>query len=232
MRAFEQRLATSDFAESRVLVPCRGAAGCGVQLCRCDDVTTGRIVSALTQPIVAPLAPMSWDTREAQMGDAADAEYVEFVSSRLPKLRRAAYLLCGDWTRGDDIVSRTLTDVYVHWAKARRADNLDAYIRTVMVHRFIDEQRRGWSRVRLVDTLPDRPNHEPADAATGLDLKAALARMPPRQRAVLVLRFLCDMSVEQTAAALGCSTGTVKSQTSNALASMRSLLAPTELEMT
>jgi DNA-directed RNA polymerase specialized sigma24 family protein len=94
------------------------------------------------------------------MGDAADAEYVEFVSSRLPKLRRAAYRLCGDWTRGDDIVSRTLTDIYVHWAKARLADNLDAYIRTVMVHRFIDEQRRGWSRVRLVDTLPDRPNHD------------------------------------------------------------------------
>ena len=112
---------TSYLAANAIILPISGWLA--AQLGRCDDVTTGRIVSALTQPIVAPLAPMSWDTREAQMGDAADAEYVEFVSSRLPKLRRAAYLLCGDWTRGDDIVSRTLTDVYVHWAKAQRADN-------------------------------------------------------------------------------------------------------------
>ncbi len=165
------------------------------------------------------------------MADASEAEYVEYVSVRLPQLRRAAFLLCGDWVRGDDIVQRALTDLYVDWARARRADNLDAYVRGVLVHRFLDEQRRGWARVRLVDAVPDRPAVSVSDSAAGLDLRAALARLPARQRAVLVLRFLCDMSVEQTAEALKCAAGTVKSQTSDGLAAMRRLLAPTQPEL-
>jgi RNA polymerase sigma-70 factor (sigma-E family) len=161
-----------------------------------------------------------------------DATFVEYVSAHMVHLRRTAYLLCGDWARGDDIVQRALTDVYVRWSKVRRADNIDAYVRTVLVHRFIDERRRAWARVRLVPTVPDAPAPVAVDPATGLDLRSALAGLPPRQRAVLVLRFFCDMSVEQTAAALSCATGTVKSQTSLALAAMRRRLAIPESETT
>ncbi|GAA2355437.1 SigE family RNA polymerase sigma factor [Dactylosporangium salmoneum] len=158
----------------------------------------------------------------------AEEEFHEFVRTRLPGLRRAAYLLCGDWTRGDDIVQRALTDAYVRWRRIRRADNVDAYVRTILVHRFVDEQRRGWARVRLLDRLPDGPAEDAAlqGLPAGLDLRDALAELPPRQRAVLVLRFYYDMSVQQTAAALRCAPGTVKSQTAAALGAMRRRLAP------
>jgi RNA polymerase sigma-70 factor (sigma-E family) len=166
------------------------------------------------------------------MADAIDEEYVQFVRSRLPALRRAAYLLCGDWTRGDDVVQRALTDVYVKWKRIRKVDNLDAYVRAVLVHRFIDEQRRGWARVQLIDQLPDRGGDDVRlhNVAAGIDLRSALAELPPRQRAVLVVRFFYDMSVEQAADALRLSPGTVKSQTSVALAAMRRRLTPSLIE--
>ena len=162
------------------------------------------------------------------MGRADDDEYVAFVQPRMPQLRRAAYLLCGDWWRGDDLVQRALTDAYVHWGRVRGADSPDAYLRTILVHRFIDEQRSGWSRVKLVEATPEPGGDGGVEPAVSVDLRTALARLPVRQRAVLVLRFLCDMSVEQTAEAMNCSTGTVKSQTFAALASMRRLLARAE----
>jgi RNA polymerase sigma-70 factor (sigma-E family) len=166
------------------------------------------------------------------MADHSDTAFVEYVSSRLLHLRRTAYLLCGDWSRGDDLVQRALTDVYVRWTRVREVSNLDAYVRTVLVHRFVDDQRRGWARVRLLGLVPDRAAVDAVDPATGLDLRSALVKLPPRQRAVLVLRFFCDMSVEQTAGALGCATGTVKSQTSLGLAAMRRLLAEPQSETT
>ncbi|GAA3272470.1 SigE family RNA polymerase sigma factor [Dactylosporangium vinaceum] len=157
----------------------------------------------------------------------AEEDFHQFVRSRLPQLRRAAFLMCGDWARGDDIVQRALTDVYVHWKRVRRAENVDAYVRAVLVHRFIDERRQGWAaRVRLVDRLPERAAEDRAlqGVVDGLDLQRALGRLPQRQRAVLVLRFFYDMSVEQTAAAMRCAPGTVKSQTAAALGTMRRLL--------
>ena len=158
------------------------------------------------------------------MGGSDEAEYVAAIAPRLPQLRRAAFLLCGDWERGDDTLQRALADIFAKWGRIRRADNLDAYIRTVLVHRWIDEQRGRWAKVRLVSDLPDRPAPALPSAEDALDVRAALAQLPPRQRAVLVLRYLCDMSVEETATALSCSTGTVKSQTSDALRGMRHLL--------
>lgn len=157
-----------------------------------------------------------------------DEEFTAFVRPRLPRLRRAAYLLCGDWARGDDIVQRALTDAYVHWGRVRGAENPDAYLHTVLVHRFIDERRGRWSSVQLVEDPPPRLAPAPSpDLDEALDVRVALSRLAPRQRAVLVLRFLCDMSVADTASALGCSEGTVKSQTSVALDAMRRLLATT-----
>lgn len=165
------------------------------------------------------------------MTTSDDEEFTAFVRPRLPRLRRSAFLLCGDWSRGDDIVQRALTDAYVHWGKVRRAESPDAYLHTMLVHRFIDDRRGKWSGVQLTEAAPSlaAPVYQP-DVDQALDVRAALARLAPRQRAVLVLRFLCDMSVTETAAALRCSEGTVKSQTSVAIDAMRRLLASTRGE--
>src|SRR5262249_43808576 len=122
---------------------------------------------------------------------------------------------------------------YVHWGRMKRVENIDAYLRTVLVHRWIDERRGRWSRVRLVDAVPaDAGCENPhPDVDEALDVRAALARLSPRQRPVLVLRFLCDMSVADTAATLRCSPGTVKSQTSVALDAMRRHLATNRTEL-
>ncbi|MEV4141129.1 SigE family RNA polymerase sigma factor [Dactylosporangium sp. NPDC049742] len=162
-------------------------------------------------------------------GDS-EADYTTYVSARLTALHRAAYLLCGgDQDRADDVVQVTITKLYRHWRRASGADNLDAYVHRMLVRTYVDEKRRLWSRVRLLpqtdDELPgaDRPY----DAADDRDvLIAALRRLPPRQRAVIVLRFLLDRPVEEVAETLGCSTGTVKSQSSRGLAVLRAALTP------
>jgi RNA polymerase sigma-70 factor (sigma-E family) len=154
-----------------------------------------------------------------------EREYVEYVSVRLPRLHRLAYLLCADAHQADDIVQAALTSLYLGWRRASKADSLDAYVNRIVVRRYLDEKRRRWSRVLLGDALPDVPA---ADGAGGIEqrdeLVNALRALPEGQRAVLVLRFLGDLSVEATAEALGCSAGNVKSQSSRGLATLRGVL--------
>jgi RNA polymerase sigma-70 factor (sigma-E family) len=153
-----------------------------------------------------------------------DADYSEYVEFRLPALRRLALLLCQDRHRADDLVQQTVIRVYVHWAKASAADNTDAYVNAILVREFLHERRSGWTRrVSVFDQVPDAPILT-ADRDGLMDLQAAVAALAPGQRAVLVLRYYCDLTVEQTAAALGCGTGTVKSQTAKAIATLRSKL--------
>jgi RNA polymerase sigma-70 factor (sigma-E family) len=152
-----------------------------------------------------------------------DAEYTEYVSARLESLRRLAHLLCGDPHRADDLVQQAITKLYLRWRKLADVVNLDQYLRTILLREFIDERRRSWAKVRLVAEAPDAAARA-EDPAVRLDLRAALLRLPKRQRAVVVLRFLNDLSVDDTAQALGCSVGTVKSQTSEGLAKLRDLL--------
>jgi RNA polymerase sigma-70 factor (sigma-E family) len=153
-----------------------------------------------------------------------EREYVEYVKARLPALRRVAYQLTGDAHRGDDVVQQAITRLYTRWRRAREANNLDAYMHTLLVRVFLDEKRLRWSRVSLVEALPDRPTAPPPDREDRAVLLAALAQVPPRQRAVLVLRFLADRPVDEVATILGCTPGTVKSQTSHGLAALRRLL--------
>jgi RNA polymerase sigma-70 factor (sigma-E family) len=158
------------------------------------------------------------------MPSGSDGEYLAYVQGRLPALRRTAYLLGGDMHQADDIVQETLTKLYARWARAVRADNLDAYVHTILVRAFIDDRRRGWWKVRLVGGPPDT---EPAGGGSYEDretVRAALRRLPPRQQAVLVLRYLCDQPVQEVARILGCSAGTVKSQTSHGLNRLREVL--------
>jgi RNA polymerase sigma-70 factor (sigma-E family) len=155
-----------------------------------------------------------------------DAEYTEYVSARLAALRRVAYLLCHDWYRADDLVQAAITRLYLHWGRARTVEHRDAYARAVLVREFLEECRSSWvRRVTLHGQLPDVAGHV-TDPAAALDVRTALAVLPPRQRATLVLRFYCDLNIDQTAQVLGCSPGTVKSQTAKGLAALRRVLEP------
>jgi RNA polymerase sigma-70 factor (sigma-E family) len=160
---------------------------------------------------------------------AWEEEYVEYVTARLPALRRLGYLLCGTEDGADDLVQQTITSLYVHWTRASAATHLDAYVRRMLVRVFLDERRRPWSRVRLVDAPPESAAPEGPSVEDRMVLRAALRRVPRRQRAVLVLRFLCDLPVPEVAALLGCSEGTVKSQTSHGLTALRRLLGDRHL---
>ena len=159
------------------------------------------------------------------MADGSDSEYVAYVHGRATALRRTAYLLCGDVHQADDLVQETVTKLYARWERMSRVDNLDGYVHAILVRTFLDEKRRGWWKVRL-GVPPERP--APAAGQPDVEertvLRTALSQVPPRQQAVLVLRFLCDQPVSDVARALGCSEGTVKSQTAHGLAALRRIL--------
>jgi len=165
------------------------------------------------------------------MQGKADDEYVEYVSARLPSLKRLAYLLCGDNHRADDLVQESVTKLYVRWTAARKADNLDRYVRAIVVRTHIDETRRPWSRVRLFGALPDQQLPMSSGPEDRTVLRAALATLPAGQRAVLVLRFLCDLPVAEVGELLHCSSGTVKSQSVHGLAKLRAALTKREFAM-
>ena len=117
-----------------------------------------------------------------------DAKFSEYVAGRRPQLRRTAYLLCGESHRAEDLVQTTLMKVYVAWPRIRRDGNVDAYARRVMVNAHVDETRRPWRHERVdVDglDLAARAATSPEDRDL---LMAALADLPPRQRAAVVLR--------------------------------------------
>jgi RNA polymerase sigma-70 factor (sigma-E family) len=169
----------------------------------------------------------AWDgLRRPAVSRGRDAEYSEYVAARLSSLRRLAGVLCGDWDRADDLVQATLTKLYVHWGRVQAATHPDAYARAVLVREFARERRSVWARrVSLSGTVSDWPAAG-ADQDAVLDLRAAVAALPARQRATLVLRFYCDLNVDQAAGVLGCSPGTVKSQTAKALTAVRRALGP------
>jgi RNA polymerase sigma-70 factor (sigma-E family) len=137
-------------------------------------------------------------------------------------MRRLAYLLSGDPHRADDLVQQTFTALYVRWRRARTVDHLDAYVRQMLVRSFLSEKRRAWwSRVDVTDSVPERVSPVGPDLEDRAVLHAALRQVPRRQRAVLVLRFICDLPVADVAQILGCSPGTVKSQTAHGLTALR-----------
>ncbi|GGM61235.1 SigE family RNA polymerase sigma factor [Dactylosporangium sucinum] len=166
------------------------------------------------------------------MRDELEREYVEYFESRMPHLRRLAALLCGDYHRGDDVVQAAATALYARWRQARAATDLDAYVRRAVVNAFLRERRLRWAQVSLTDQLPDRPavTGQPDDER--LVVRAALRQLPPRQQAVLVLRYLCDLPVAEVAGLLGCAEGTVKRQTSDGLAALRKRFGDRDMDST
>ena len=156
-----------------------------------------------------------------------DTEYVEFVTAqRTPLVRMARLLTAGDDAAAEDLVQTTLTRLYVHWPRVRRAGNPVGYARTSLTHAFVDEQRRAYKRRELTtDVVTDRAAPDDDRDLPALVL-AALAQLAPRQRAVVVLRHFLDLDVAETARILGCTSGTVKSQNAKALDRLRSVLEP------
>jgi RNA polymerase sigma-70 factor (sigma-E family) len=155
-----------------------------------------------------------------------DDEFTAYVAARARLLRRSAYLLCGDWHRAEDLTQSALTKVYLAWTRVRRSDNVDGYVRQVLVRTYLDEQRRRWRAERPTGESLDGPGPDPAAASDQrLDLLRALATLPPRQRAAVVLRCWEDLPIAEVARALDCSEGTVKSHTSRGLATLRGALA-------
>lgn len=153
-----------------------------------------------------------------------DAEYSEFVAGAWGSLYRTAYLMVGNRALAEDLVQTALTNTYVSWHRVREVEAAHAYARTAVV-RSASSWFRSKVRLReqLTDDVPERPYAAP-DHSTRPVLLDALRELPPRQRAVVVLRFYEDLSVAQVAESLGCSEGTVKSQTHMALRKLRELL--------
>jgi RNA polymerase sigma-70 factor (sigma-E family) len=159
------------------------------------------------------------------MGDR-EAAFTEYFAARSDAMRSTAYLLCGDWHRAEDLVQTTFVKLYLVWNRVTRHEALDAYVRQILVRTFFDERRRGWwRRERVGEEDAERPM-PPDSLESRLVVLQALAAVPPRQRAVLVLRYWEDLSVEETAAMLRCSPGTVKSQAHRGLDTLRGLLSP------
>ncbi|BCY05106.1 RNA polymerase sigma24 factor [Actinoplanes sp. L3-i22] len=147
----------------------------------------------------------------------------------MESLRGLAYLTCGDWQAAEDAVMSALSKLYVRWG---RVDNHDAYARTAVVRAAIDETRRPWWRRERAHShaMPDRPLPDGTHVVDErLRMREALSHLPAKQRAVIVLRFLEGLSVQQTAAALKCPEGTVKVYTARGLDALRQMFG-TELE--
>jgi RNA polymerase sigma-70 factor (sigma-E family) len=152
-----------------------------------------------------------------------EEEFVDFATASQVRLRRTAYLICGDWEHASDIVQEALIRVYVAWPRIEHKGGVGSFARRCVVNVAIDMgRRRSSTELPTLHEVMDRPtgaaDHDiPAREA----LIDALRDLAPRQRACVVLRYFEDLSVEDTAHLLGCSEGTVKSQTARALDSLR-----------
>jgi RNA polymerase sigma-70 factor (sigma-E family) len=159
-----------------------------------------------------------------------DAEFTEYLNARQPSLLRTAYLLTGDRHQAEDILQTSLAKLYLAWHKVNDRSSVDAYVRRIMVNENNSLWRRGWKkREYAAEHLPEGdPHHDSYDEGLGAALWQVVQTLPPKARAVVVLRYYEQLSETETADVLGISVGTVKSQCSRALASLRDRV-PAEL---
>ena len=158
-----------------------------------------------------------------------DNAFEQYVEVRQAALLRLGYLLTGEQHAAEDLVQTALAKLYLAWHRVERSDNLDAYTRRIMINEHSSWWRRAWRRTETTtDAVPERRSSTIADLGHALaerdDLWSVVHDLPPRQRAAVVLRFYEDMSEQDAATVLGCSVGTVKSQTSRALKTLRARL--------
>lgn len=163
---------------------------------------------------------------------ASGREFEEFTISRQRALFRFAYLLIGDRGLAEDLLQESLTKTYVRWHKLHDAANADAYVRKVMTNTAISWfRRKSWRERPHDDLLTGVPALPDEDTDGRIWLWGEVRKLPPQQRAVLVLRYYEDLSQAETARILGCSEGTVKSQSSRALKKLRAGLGPDALQL-
>lgn len=158
-----------------------------------------------------------------------DAAFTEYVAARQAHLRRVAYAVVGDWALAEDVLQTALAKLYVAWPRLHRDGREDAYVRQIIVRCHLDERRRGWfRRERPGLDGHDGPGRNPMPTEERSALVDALQALPPMQRRVVVLRHWLGLSVEETAADLQISTGTVKSYSHRALQRLRTTLVERE----
>ena len=158
-----------------------------------------------------------------------DLVFSDYVAARRPQLFRTACFICGDPHRAEDIVQDALARLYAAWDRVERMDNIDGYVRRIIVNAHLSDRRRPWRRERVAEPsdmprdVPLEPGFAMEDAAV---IRSAVMALPVGQRRVIVLRHIWNLTIQETAAELGISPGTVKSQSADAVAALRKTLAP------
>ncbi len=177
-------------------------------------------------------------TQTASTGEVTvvdDDSFANYVSASGPRLKRLAFLLTGDLTEAEDLLQSAYAKAMPHWRRVSAYDVPDAYMRRVMVSIRTSWWRRSRGRETPVPEIPERGAGATSISDTVVEtqvLLAALRALPDRQRAAVVLRHWCDLSEAQTAETMGCSVGTVKSNTAKGLAHLRAALtAPTNVPL-
>lgn len=157
-----------------------------------------------------------------------EESFRSWATASRPRLRRTAYLLCGDWHLAEDLAQETLAKLYAVWPRVSRSGAPDAYARKTLINAHLAVRRRPWRRESVVDVMPDEgivpPTAEDRDV-----LLAALASLGPSQRAIVVLRYWEDLSIAEVASLLDLAPGTVKSQSARGLEHLRALMTATRL---
>src|ERR1700691_3389926 len=158
------------------------------------------------------------------------AGFRDLVQARSNALLRSGWLLTGDWPSAEDLVQTALAAAWPHWADLRRQDAPELYVRKIMVNTFLRWRKRRWNGEIATGRLPETQAYDVfAQVDARQSLLAALDRLPARQRAVVVLRYFADQTESQTADAMGCSVGAVKSHAAKALARLRDAPGLSEL---
>lgn len=156
-------------------------------------------------------------------GVDAALEYRDFADARAAQLFRIAFLMCGDWHEAEDLVQTTLAKLFVAWGRVRRRESVDTYARRVMLNAYLSQRRLRRSGEMPVAEVRDM-SAPGVDADLRMTLVAALRRLPPRSRAVVVLRYVEDHSIESVARLLDATPSAVKSLNTRGLAQLRELL--------
>ena len=161
-----------------------------------------------------------------------EADFRDFVTARSAALHRSAYLLTGNWATAEDLVQTALTKTYLAWRRIGDIGSVEAYARRVLYTTNVSWWRRMWRNEHPTEKMPETARADHSDEHVERDLMwRYVGKLPPKQRAVLVLRYYEDMSEAETARLLNVAAGTVKSQCSRALANLRTQLAEAGIEM-
>ncbi len=163
------------------------------------------------------------------MDEASEARFRAWAGGQIAQLHRTAYLLCGDWHLAEDLAQEALARAAVHWARIEKAEYPNAYVRQILVNLARQRRRRRMWHVGTGHGAEIAVDDGADKRASRAVLMAALQRLTTRQRATVALRYFEQLSEAETAQVLGCSVGTVKSQTHRALAKLRDVLSTEEL---